>query len=155
MSPITVTRVIQASPELVFQTISDITNYSQAIPHIKNVEFLSETRSGVGTRFRETRIMNGKQLTTELEVTEYAENDRIRLISDAGGTVWDSLFTVTARGSGGTRLEMKMDARSYKFLAKLLTPLIQPIVQRGVENDMDMVKAFCERSDSGDQALFS
>ena len=57
--------------------------------------FLSEVRTGVGTRFRETRLMHGKERSTELEVTEYVENERVRMVADTDGTVWDSVFVVS------------------------------------------------------------
>ena len=41
------------------------------MPDVVKIEMLSDTTSGVGTRFLETRLMRGKEATTELEVTEY------------------------------------------------------------------------------------
>lgn len=143
MSKVQVIRVIQASPDVVFQTVSDIANFSQAVPHIQDIEFLSETQRGIGTRFRETRLMRGREYKTELEVTEFVENERVRLVADEGGTIWDSVFTVASRGDG-TRLTMDMEARPYKLMSKIITRLIQPVVQRGVEDDMDCVKTYCE-----------
>jgi hypothetical protein len=84
MSRVVVRRAVVAPVETVFRTVADITHFSRAIPHIVNVEFLSAVRSGVGTRFRETRRTNGREMSTELEVTEYAANDRVRIVSDAG-----------------------------------------------------------------------
>ena len=145
MARTTVTRTIDAPIELVFKTVADIKQFSQAIPHIVNVEILSEIQTGVGTRFRETRLMRGKEATTELEVTEYFENERIRLVSDAGGTIWDTVFTVAPK-DGQTELTMTMDADAYKLLSKLMNPFIMGMVKKAVENDMDAVKAFCEKS---------
>jgi hypothetical protein len=99
MTRTTVTRFIHAPIDRVFNTVADIRLFSQAIPHIVNVEFLSDAKSGVDTRFRETRVMKGKKVTTELEVTEYVENSHVRLVADSHGTVWDSLFTVNPNGS--------------------------------------------------------
>jgi carbon monoxide dehydrogenase subunit G len=98
MSRMIVTRSIKAPLESVFRTVADINQFSEAIPHIVKVEFLSDAKTGVGTRFRETRLMNGKEMTTDLEVTEYVDNDRIRLVADSGGTIWDTLFTVRTEG---------------------------------------------------------
>jgi len=98
MSRMTVKRTIHAPVELVFKTVSDINNFSKAVPHIVSAEILSDTKSGVGKRFRETRLMNGKETKTVLEVTEFVENDRVRMVADSHGTVWDSLFTVTSAG---------------------------------------------------------
>ncbi|MFK8113150.1 MAG: SRPBCC family protein [Rubripirellula sp.] len=143
MGQISVTKVIQAPPAIVFQAIADVPNLSNAVPYIKEIEILSDTQSGVGTRFRETRVMHGKEYITVLEVTEYSQDDHVRMVADEGGTVWDSLFQLIPRGDG-TRLEMTMESRPYKWTSKIVTPLIQSIVQRGVEVNMDCVKKYCE-----------
>lgn len=145
MARVTVTRVVDAPADVVFRTVSDIGHFSQAVPHIVNVEFLSEVRSGVGTRFRETRVMNGREASTELEVTEYVENDRVRIVSEAGGAVWDTVFTVSPAAEG-TELSMVMDARPRTLSARLAVPLMLRMVKGAVARDMDAVKAFCERT---------
>jgi len=144
MARVTVTRVVDAPEDVVFRTVADIGHFSQAVPHIVNVEFLSDVRSGVGTRFRETRVMNGREASTELEVTEYVENDHVRIVSEAGGTVWDTVFTVSPV-DGGTELTMVMDARPRTLSARLAVPLMLRMVKGAVAKDMDAVKGFCER----------
>jgi uncharacterized membrane protein len=141
----TVTRTIDAPIERVFQTVADIENFKEAIPHIKNVQFLTERRSGVGTRFAETRLMKGREATTELEVTEYVENEHVRVVADSHGTVWDTVFTVEER-DGATELTMVMEARAYKLFAKIMTPLVMGMIKNAVAQDMDAVKEYCERS---------
>jgi len=128
---------------VVFKTISEIDRFSAAIPQIVNVEILSDVKSGVGTRFRETRLMRGKEAAVELEVTEFVENDRIRIVSDAHGTVWDSVFTLRPEGES-TVLNLTMDAKAHKFLPKLVNPLMKGMIQKALEADMDAVKAYCE-----------
>lgn len=143
MTQTTITRTIDAPLEDVFNTVADISQFSEAVPHIVKVEFLTESKAGVGTRFRETRVMKGKDVATELEVTEYVENDRVRMVADSHGTVWDSLFTVRSE-NGKTSLTLIMEARAYKFLPRLMNPLIKGMVAKAVGMDMDMVKAHCE-----------
>jgi len=143
MKQITASRSIAAPVELVFDTVANIEQFRKAIPHIVKVEFLSDARSGVGTKFRETRLMKGKEATTDLEVTEYVENDRIRIVSDTHGTVWDTVFTVAAEGER-TLLTLAMDINSYKLIAKITTPLISGMLTRALEADMDSVKEYCE-----------
>lgn len=143
MKAIKVTTEIEAPLPLVFQTIADIREFSKVVPHIVDVKFLTKQQLGVGTRFLETRLMHGKEASTELEVTEYIENDKIRLVADSHGTVWDTTFTVTEQ-NGQTTLVMIMDAKAYKFLPKLINPLIKGAVAKAVASDMNQVKAFCE-----------
>lgn len=143
MKPITASRTISAPLDLVFETVSDVRRFREAIPHITDVQFLSDQQFGVGTRFRETRVMNGRQHAVDLEVTEYIVNDRVRMVSDAGGTIWDTVFFVS-QASGGVELVMQMNIRPYKWLARIANVLIRGMVVRGVESDMDAVKNFCE-----------
>jgi carbon monoxide dehydrogenase subunit G len=144
MSFAVVSRTIQAPVEQVFDAVAHIDRFSEVVEDIVRVEYVSEHKRGVGTRFRETRRVHGKEATVELEVAEYVENDRVRIVADDHGTVWDTLFTV-ARSGEGTVLTMTMDARAHKLLAKLLNPLIRGMVRKAVEKDMDAVKSFCER----------
>jgi carbon monoxide dehydrogenase subunit G len=144
---ITVSRTINASVEKVFDTIAHIENFSKAVPHIVNVEFLTDSKRGTGTRFRETRIMRGKEASTELEVTEYVENDRVRIVADTHGTVWDTVFTVKP-GDGGALLEMVMDAKPGGMTAQLMNMAMKGMLQKALEADMEAVRAYCESRDS-------
>ncbi len=138
-------RTIDAPVAVVFSTVADISNYSKAVPHIVNVEFLSEVKTGVGTRFRETRKMGGRSATSELEVIEFVPNERLRIVSDQGGTVWDTVFTVASAEDGrATRLDLAMEARPHRFLARLLTPLIKGFVAKAIAADLDAVKTYAE-----------
>ncbi len=141
---IEVTRNIEAPIEDVFGAVADIRQFSQALPHVVKYEFLSDAQSGVGTRFRETRDMNGKEVATELEVTEYVANDHVRMVADSNGTIWDTVFAVK-RGDGYVSLTMTMDAKAYKLLPKLMNPLVKGMIKKAVERDLDLVKAFCEK----------
>ena len=144
MANVTVTRRIDAPADAVFRTVAHVEQFSQALPHVLRVEFLSEVKSGVGARFRETRMMMGREASTELEVTEYVENERVRIASEAGGALWDTVFTVAPDGEG-TELKMVMDASPLTTGARMTLPLVMGAVRKAVEQDMDSVKAFCER----------
>ncbi len=143
MSRTTVRRTINAPVDFVFRTVAEIDNYSKAIPHIVNVEFLSDVRGGIGSRFRETRLMMGREASTILEVTEYIENEKVRLVSDEGGTIWDSVFTVRPV-DGGTELTLVMDAKPYMFKSRIITPVMKFVIRMGLVKDMDAVKEYCE-----------
>ena len=55
-------RMIDAPVEEVFNTVAHIEAFRNALPHIIDVEFLTDQQTGAGTRFRETRLMNGKRV---------------------------------------------------------------------------------------------
>ena len=144
MARYTLSRSIDASVSTVFDTVSDVRNFSKAVANIEDIEFLSDAQTGVGTRFRETRNMNGRKASTELEVTEYVADERIRLVSEAGGTTWDTVFTVKGSNGGPTELTMVMDATPHGLLARLSNLLIGGMMRRALAGDMDAVKAYCE-----------
>jgi len=141
----TVTRTIDAPIDVVFRAISEIDRFSVAVPQIVNVEVLSENRSGVGTRFVETRTMGKREVSNELEITEHVENERVRYVADSHGTVWDTVFTV-AEKDGKTEMSMRMDANAYKLLPKIMNFMIAGMIRKAVEGDMDAVKEYCEKS---------
>lgn len=143
MVRITVSRRINAPIGTVFHAISDIETFSKAVPDIVRVDFLTEAQSGVGTRFRETRIMRGKEASTDLEVTEYVENDRVRLVSDSHGTVWDSVFTVR-EADGATELTMVMEATAKSIAARIVNKVVKGMITKAVSHDVDRVKEYCE-----------
>ena len=132
MTRFTATRSINARIDLVFKTISDINNFSKSIPDVINVEFLSDVKSGVGTRFRETRLMKGKEAMTELEVTEFVENDHVRYVTDSHGTVWDTVMNAKAVDDK-TDLTLIMDARPHKFMQKKVVPMIKGMISKALE----------------------
>lgn len=128
-----------------FPVVADIREYSKVQPQIVDVQFLTPKQGGVGTRFRETRMMGGRRVSTELEVTEHVENQRVRLVAESGGTVWDTVFDLRPAGAGRTELTMVMDARAQNLLARLAAPLLMGMVRKGVQADIDRVKDHCEK----------
>lgn len=143
MTRTTVTRRIAAPAERVFAAVSDLEKLPEVVPDIVRVETLSETRSGPGTRFRETRRMGKREASMELEVTECEPPRHLRIVADSHGTVWDSVFTVT-EVEGGSELELVMDAKAHKLLPKLLNPIMKGLIRRGVVAQIESVKQYCE-----------
>ncbi len=139
----TVTRSIAAPRELVFDTIAHIENFAEINPDIVEIEILSDVRRGVGTRFRETRMMGKRKASTILEVTEYEENEHIRIVCDSGGSTWDSLFTLRD-ANGGTELVFEMDVRPHKLLAKIMNRLFRGMISKAITKDIDRTKEHCE-----------
>lgn len=87
MPRITVSGEIDAPPEVVFDAITNIERLPEVNEDVLRVEFLGDRRSGVGTRFRETRRMGKREMETELEVTEHMPHERARMVTDSHGTV--------------------------------------------------------------------
>lgn len=148
MSQITLTKSIDAPLELVFRMIAHIEEFKEAVPEIVKVEFLSAERTGVGTKFRETRHFRRREASTILEVTEYVENEHVRIVSVVSGTTWDTIFRVRSL-ENGTELSMEMEARTDKVINKLLNALFGGMIKRAIAADLEAVKEFCEEKTRG------
>ena len=70
---ISMSELLEAPRSDVFKLFTDIENASDRISGIRKLEVLSEVRSGVGLRWRETRVMFGKEATEEMEITGFDE----------------------------------------------------------------------------------
>ena len=150
MSTITVSRDVRAPIEKVFRAVTDVEKLSESNPDVVRIEFLTDQRSGAGTRFRETRTMKGQEVQAELELTEVVDNEHARFVSDTGGAIWDTVFRFRPQGSppgSETHLEIALDARPYKMSAKLMMPMITTMVRRGMEKHLDSLCAYCEGTD--------
>lgn len=137
------TRRVHADQQDVFDVIGDCRNYAKAVPDITEVSILSEVQQGLGLQFRETRTMKGRSATSDMEVTEFVAPERIRFISDTGGTIWDSVFSLKADGDA-TIVTLAMEATPRTLMAKIMTPLAMKMVGPALESDLDAVKAYCE-----------
>jgi len=142
---------IDAPIETVFDAIAHIDSFMRASPAIVGVEYLTERKRGVGTRFRETRRMGNREASTELEITEYDPPERVRLVSEAGGAVWDTLFAVRPTNNG-TVLAMTMTATARNLISRLLLPLMRKPIARAIEDDLQAVKKWCEADGTRDNA---
>jgi hypothetical protein len=62
-------RLVQAPAERVWEVLTDVAHADQTLSGVEYVELISEGPYRVGTRWRETRRMFGKEATEQLQVT--------------------------------------------------------------------------------------
>ncbi|WEL92246.1 SRPBCC family protein, partial [Tsukamurella tyrosinosolvens] len=68
---ITSTVTVAAPRTAVFAAFADIENAPARMSGIESVDFVSDVRTGLGTRGRETRRMYGRAATEEMEITAF------------------------------------------------------------------------------------
>lgn len=143
---IRITRLIAAPVDLTFQVFSDVENIAERIEGITQLEVLSEVKHGVGTRWRETRVMFGQAATEVMEISAFQPNQSYEVVAASHGTRYHSRYTFTEK-DGGTHVEMVFTGTPVSFMAKLMAPvglLMKGSTQKALEADMDDLKAFCE-----------
>ncbi|MCH9835545.1 SRPBCC family protein, partial [bacterium] len=77
MSSIRVSKETTAAPEALWMVVVGIDDWVDVVEAIEVVKRLDDGDGfGLGTTWRETRTMFGKQATEDIEVTEYEEGVR-------------------------------------------------------------------------------
>jgi hypothetical protein len=157
---IIVARRIYAPHDVVFSAVADARAFAGAVPGVIAVEFLSDVRSGPGTRFRRIRstpvsvdnrvarhrgdIDQSEIEVSDFEVTEYIKNERLRIVNETRGAVWDSIFTITPIPNA-TLLSMRSEVRSHPFIARLVMPIVAFFRRKAIEAEINAVKVYCEQ----------
>jgi len=146
MTTIHLSKHVAAEPERVFAAYADIPNAAKHIEGIIRVEMLTNGPVGVGTRFRETRMMFKKEHNEEMEVTAFSPGRSYSVTCESCGSVTECQFTFS-KANGGTQVDMQMTCRPVTLFAKLMYPLgrlMMGSMVKLLEKDLDDVKAVIE-----------
>ena len=147
MAPMQCTAVVDAPIEKVFATYADFPNAAENVEGIVRIEMLTDGPVGLGTRFKETRVMFGKESTEEMEVTAFEANRMYTLSADSCGARFDSKFTFGSE-AGKTKVQMELQTKAITLFAKLMTPvgfLMKGTMKKMIMADIEQVKSVCER----------
>ncbi len=144
---ITVQLKIDAPPDVAFALVADIPGWPRVISGVQSVDMLTPGPVAVGTRFRETRVMFGRQATEEMTVAEIEAPLRLIFTAFNHGTAYRAEHLFEAHG-GGTKLVLAFEGRPATLLARLLTPLgllFRGTVKRQLEADLADLAREAER----------
>jgi uncharacterized membrane protein len=141
---------INAKTETVFDVISDIENSPDRIEWYENVEMLTDGPVGVGTKWRETRVMNDRQSFEDWELTEFDRPNYFSAYCDSQG--YDVNYTMSVQPEGGSsKLSINMTTKPRTIIGKLMTPLewmMAGMMRKIVFKDLESLKAYIERNSS-------
>lgn len=146
MPGITITKHIAAPPERVFARMTDLRKAPEFISKIKRLEVMTEGPIRVGTRFRETRVMFGREATEEMEVTELDPPNGYALGCESHGCRYRIEFRLTPSGDG-TEVQMRFEAVPLTLVAKVLCVLFRPMMKsmtKECAKDLDDIAAAVE-----------
>jgi carbon monoxide dehydrogenase subunit G len=147
MPTISVTHHIDAAPDVVFDLCTDLDHFADRISGITACERLTDGPVGVGTRFRETRKMFGKEATEEMEFTAFQRPTFYQLSCDSCGAHYETDFRFSPE-DGGTRIELEFRVTPVTFIAKLMTPLSMMMtgpLKKVLEKDLADIQTAAER----------
>jgi carbon monoxide dehydrogenase subunit G len=147
MPSFTITRHIAAPPDVVFHYAADFERAPQRIRGIKKVELLTQGPVGVGTRFKETRIVFKREATETMEVVAFDPPRGYTLGAESCGCRYRIQFRF-APANDGTDVELKFDAEPLTFLARLMGFLMGRMIEMCAKEsakDLEDLKAAIEQ----------
>ncbi|MCG8451395.1 MAG: SRPBCC family protein [Pirellulales bacterium] len=146
MARFTIKKHFEAPHELVFELASDLEHAADNIRSIERLEVLTPGAVGVGTRFRETRVMFGKRSTEEMEVTAFEPTHGYTVECESCGGYFRAEYKFVGDISG-THVQLDFDTWPVSFMAKLFYPLsilmLGPM-KKMVEADLEDLKTIAE-----------
>jgi len=137
---------IDADPTLVFERATDLSVWVDDIQGIEKVELLTDGPVGVGTRFRETRVMFGKEATEEMEVTSFEPGKGWTLEAESCGAHYRTCIRFVPDG-GGTRVDWEMTSRAVTLGGKIFGCLgffFTGTMKKCLARDLADLKQACE-----------
>lgn len=141
---------VDRPPEMVF---AQFTNFAEAANHvdaITRVEMLTDGPVGLGTRFRETRMMFGKEATEEMEITAFEQNRLYTLGCESCGCEHAYTFRFEPE-RGGTRVRVEAEMKALNIGAKIVMPLMNLFmggtIKQCLRDDLVQMKAVAEAQD--------
>ncbi len=146
MGKLNVSVDVAATPEQAWAVYSDLAHAADRIKGIERIEIITDGPIGVGTKWRETRIMMKKETTEEMEITEWVPNSHYAVHSDSCGSDFTCVMRVTPADAGCT-VTMDMEFKPRTFMAKLMTPLgwlMTGVMKKCILGDLEDLKRHIE-----------
>lgn len=139
MSGFTLTEHIARPVEEVFAFTTGTQNASRWLGDVTKIEMLTPGPMRVGSKFRETRRIKGKEHSAVIEVTEHAPPHRHAASATMMGVTATYHYTFSPHGDG-TKIDMKADVHG-RGLAKLLVPMVLSTMKKQDGDQLARLKA--------------
>jgi carbon monoxide dehydrogenase subunit G len=136
-----ITHTLPAPPERAFQGLTNLENADAWMPDLIRIERLDDAASGVGSRWRETRKLYGKESTEELEVTAFEPPSRFGLrIDGSRGSSGSGIYTFDYNLSpdgGGTRVVLDASISGVSRVREWLVRLFSGMYRKMMAKDLE------------------
>lgn len=132
---------IDAAPERVFATLTDVATHTDWARGPEEIRNLSENPARMGTTFQQVGKLMGRTLVAECRVNRYEENRTFGFAGDKPFP-FQVLFALEP-GSGGTQVTMRGSIEPGGFF-KIARPVLNSSLESQMKADLLTLKALLE-----------
>lgn len=136
MPNVTASRRVDAPVERVWSVATDLSRATDVLSAVTRIELLTDGPFGVGTRWRETRRMFGKEATEEMWVTACDPAHGYTVEADSSGAHYVSTFTFTPVAEV-TDVTLSFDARPYGRLRRVTAGVLGVVMTRPIAGQLN------------------
>lgn len=139
---------IDKSKEDVWKVICDIENSTEFIESISKIEVLENPKDTIlGFKWKETRVMFGKEAIETMWITDYAENEYYQTRAESHGSIYISKLSVE-RVDNQTKLTMSFSAEGQSSFVKIISLcmgfLMKGFMKKALIKDLNDIKTYLE-----------
>ncbi|MGH3516989.1 MAG: SRPBCC family protein [Haloechinothrix sp.] len=139
-----VSKIIEAPQRRVWAALTDLHAMEAVLSNVTKREVLTEGPFRVGTTWRESRKMFGKEATETMQVTEVHEPVAFSVCADNNGLRYRSTCELVARSSDSTEVTMRFSvdplasaSRWQRLLVVIWGPFGAKAAARQMRTDLD------------------
>lgn len=138
-----------APPDKVWSVLADIEGSPETISGILSVERLDGgTEFGVGTRWKETRVMFGREASEVMEVTAIEPGASYTVESDGKGAKYTSIMSVAPSSDGGSTISMSFAGEPTGAVSRIMSATLGRLAagatKKMIEQDLQDIAAAAE-----------
>ena len=139
---------IEKPLEDVWNSITDFKNCSNYIESIVKLEIIDEPKDTlIDFKWKETRVMFGKEATETMWITDYLENEYYETRAESHGSIYISRLSLE-RVEKHTKLTMSFLANAQTLFAKIFSQcmgfLIKGSMKKALIKDLNDIKTYLE-----------
>jgi len=135
--------IIEKPLEEVFEYASSMEHAPKYMPAVNRMERLTWDEVGVGSKFRETRWIRGKEVEAEVEIIKFEPNRSFSTKTNSNGlvTIYEYNFEEIVEG---TQVQFKAYVQTKGFMMKLTKGLLVKMLSAEEDGHLRNLKELLE-----------